>query len=418
MTELHRVEHFFRHEYGRLVAVLSCRVGLQHLEDVEDAAQSALLTALETWPRNGEPENPSAWLFRVAQNHLLGTLRQANHRRHLLERHWNQANDASEPTRTAPLDQEIRDDTLRLLFVCCHPSIPIESQLVLALKTLCGFSIGEIASRLFLTEANAYKRLTRARNQLRKVHSPLAELTESECRKRLGAVQQVLYVLFTEGHLSSHPKQAIRKELCDESIRLTGLLAEHPIGQSPETFALMALLLLHRARVPSRQDPAGGLLLLEEQDRSQWDQQGIQQGLAWLGRSAQGTTISRYHAEAAIAAEHCLAPTFTSTRWDRVTHAYRILAQIAPSPVHRLNEAVAIAEWQNPEAGLALLLEEPPPTWLTDSYLWQAVLADLHRRSGNSSESAQHRERALAAAPNAAIRNLLQRRLAPTLTQA
>ena len=411
MTTPKLVEHFFRHEYGRLVAILSHRVGVQHIEAVEDAVQSALMTALEAWTIGGLPDNPSAWVFRVAHNELIGELRQRTSRRRILEQR------ATEDTGTLGngpevfLAGEVRDNLLRMLFVCCDEDIPAESQLVVALKTLCGFSVREIALRLFTSEANVYKRLSRARSRLRTLPSSSWDLSSEQYCSRLPAVTKTLYLLFTEGYLSSNTTMAIRRELCNEAIRLATLLAEHPVGQTPETFALLALMHLHAARLTARQDGSGGLLLLEEQNRELWDRQEIKVGLEWLAKSAQGDSFSRYHAEAGVAAEHCLAPSFQKTRWDRVAECYAILERITPSEMHKLNRAVAVAEWKGPAAGLALLEGFEPPTWLAGSYLWAAALADLHRRCGNTRTAERYRDVAFKSAPTPAVKELLQRRL-------
>jgi RNA polymerase sigma-70 factor (ECF subfamily) len=405
------VEHFFRHEYGRLVAMLSRRVGVQYVEAVEDAVQSAVMSALDAWRVAGLPDNPSAWLFRVAHNELMGELRQRTGRWRILEQHANEDLGAPDDGPEIFLPGEVRDDVLRMLFVCCDESIPVESQLVLALKTLCGFGVREIALRLFTSEANVYKRLGRARSRLRDAPPRVEDLSSEQYASRLASVHAILYLLFTEGYLSSHAESAIRRELCDEAIRLAAILADHPVGQTPETYALLALMHLHAARMTARQDGSGGLLLLEEQDRALWDQQEIHVGLEWLARSARGDRFSRYHAEAGIAAEHCLAASFQETRWDRVVACYSLLEQLAPSAIHRLNRAVAVAEWQGPTAGLAVLEGVEPPTWLAGSYLWTAVLADLHRRGGDADTAKRYRDLALASAPSAAVRELLQRRL-------
>jgi RNA polymerase sigma-70 factor (ECF subfamily) len=405
------VEHFFRREYGRLVAALSRRAGVQYIEAVEDAVQCALMSALETWTIGGLPRNPSAWLYRVAHNHLMGDLRQRARRSRILERNAPEVIVAPESALEVFLVGEVRDDLLRMLFVCCDDAIPDESQLVFALKTLCGFDIREIAVRLFTSEANVYKRLGRARSRLRKHPPRPGDLGAEQCASRLPAVHRILYLLFTEGYLSSHAEIAIRWELCDEAIRLAVLLAEHPVGQLPETFALLALMHLHAARMAARQDVSGGLLLLEEQDRQLWDRQQIQVGLEYLAKSAQGERFSRYHAEAGIAAEHCLAPTFQDTRWDKVAQYYSLLERVAPSAIHTLNRAVAVAEWQGPAAGLDVLAGFEPPTWLAGSYLWAAVLADLHRRCGNAQTAMRYRDAALESAPTAAVKALLERRL-------
>ena len=321
------IEHFFRHEYGGLVAILSRRVGVQHIEAVEDAVQSALMKALDAWRIGGLPDNPSAWLFRVARNDLMGELRQRANRDRILEQFVHDGIGTREDSLECLLPGEIQDDLLRMLFVSCDAAIPVESQLVFALKTLCGFDVREIAHRLFTSEANVYKRLGRARNILRNNPPGLDELTNEQHAPRLPAVNKILYLLFTEGYLASQTGNAIRRELCDEAIRLTAILAQHPIGQVPQTFALLALMHLHVARMTSRQDASGGLLLLEEQDRALWDQQSIQVGLEWLAKSAYGDNFSRYHAEAGIAAEHCLASSFEETRWDKIVACYRLLEE-------------------------------------------------------------------------------------------
>ena len=391
--------------------MLSRRVGVGHIEAVEDAVQAALMKALEAWTIGGLPDNPSGWLFRVANNNLIGELRQQTGRRRILEQHATEAINALEDNPECLMASEVQDDLLRMLFVCCDDAIPVESQLVLALKTLCGFSIREIALRLFASESNVYKRLSRARNRLRECPTPFGELSGEQYSSRLTTVNTILYVLFTEGYLSSHAEIAIRRELCDEAIRLAAILAEHPVGRVPKTFALLALMHLHVARMTARQDGSGGLLLLEEQDRSLWDQGRIQVGMEWLGKCAEGDGFSRYHAEAGIAAEHCLAPSFQETRWDRVVECYLLLERIAPSPIHQLNRAVAVAEWQGPTAGLAVLKEVEPPTWLAGSYLCAAVLADLHRRCGNGPTAKHYRDEAINSAPSLPVKELLQRRL-------
>lgn len=407
------VEHFFRHEYGRLVAILSNRVGIGHLEAVEDAVQSALMKALETWTTGGLPDNPTAWLYKVALNQLMGDFRQSTNRRKTLEQLASDLASTQAPDPTYLLPEEVNDDLLRMLFVCCDEAIPVDSQLVLALKTLCGFSVREIALRLFATEANIYKRLARARSRLSEAPPRFDELTQEHFSPRLAAVNRILYVFFTEGYLSSNASVAIRREICDEALRLTSILAEHRIGQTPNTFSLLALMHLHSARLSARQDSTGGLLLLENQDRSLWDQNAIQTGLEWLSKSAQGDEFSRYHAEASIAAEHCLAPSYEDTRWDKIAGSYLLLEKITASPIHTLNRAVAVAQWKGPSEGLCVLDGFTPPSWLTKSYLWPAVNADLHQRCGNTVIAERYRKQALDSAPTLAVKDLLRIRLGP-----
>lgn len=405
-------EHFFRHQYAKLVATLSRRVGVQHLETIEDAVQVSLIKAVDVWTHRGQPDNPSAWLFKVAFNQVLSDIRQKSNRQSLLEQHLEELpNDELESVDSQTLGREIEDDVLRMLFVCCDSSIADESQLVFALKNLCGFSISEIALRLFTTDANVYKRLTRARNGLKKTNALRNDITPEQQQERLSGVLKILYLLFTEGYLSSHSKIALRKELCLEAIRLALLLVEHPIGNSPQTAALLALMYLHVSRMSARQNVTGGLLLLEEQDRALWDQQLIHLGLQWLAKSADGEQFSGYHAEAGIAAEHCLAPSFTDTKWERIIEYYDLLERISPSPVHILNKAIALSQWQGAKAGLELVLSMKAPSWLETSYLWAAVLADLYRQLDNFEEAESYRKVAIEKAPTQAVKALLKRRL-------
>lgn len=390
------------------MATLARVAGLQHFDLVEDAVQTAFTTALEAWTGQGVPDDPASWLYRVAYNRLVDDLRRRAGRLRILERATEDTPDGEPQVAFAG---EVGDDLLRMLFVCCHAAIPLESRLVLALKTLCGFGTAEIALRLFTTEANVHKRLARARERLRAIAPDVETPPLADLRSRLPGVHAVLYLLFNEGYLSATGEESIRRDLCEEAIRLATLLAEHPVGAVPETFALLALMHLHAARLGARLDGEGGLVLLEEQDRSLWDRQRIEVGMRWLERAASGEVFSRFHAEAGIAAEHCLAPSFRETRWKEIADLYATLERIAPSPLHTLNRAVAVAEWRGPGEGLAVLQGLVPPAWLAGSYLWEAVSSDLHRRAGHAERSREHRERALALAPTDAVRDLLRRRL-------
>jgi RNA polymerase sigma-70 factor (ECF subfamily) len=404
-------EHYFRHEYGRLVAVLVRRVGLGHLEEVEDAVQSALVIALTAWLPHDIPNDPGAWLFRVAQNHLFGALRKRRGHHRILSSDAVSGAAPEEDAISSAFASEVQDEFLRMLFVCCDEAIPPESRLVLALKTLCGFSTSEIAFRLFTTEANVYKRLARARERLRQGEVDTETPSFQALRARLPSVHAIIYTLFNEGYLSTHAEHAIRVELCQEAIRLATLLTTHEVGSAPETFALLALMHLHAARLTSRQDATGGLLLLEEQDRGRWDAEHLRQGATWLERAAEGDTVTRFHVEAGIAAEHCFASSFADTNWNAIAQLYALLDRIQPSPIHALNRAVALSQLRGPRAGLESLENVVPPAWLDGHYLWHAVLADLHHRAGNVVPAQLHRDRALSLLPSGTVRELLRRRL-------
>lgn len=412
------VDQYFRHAYGRLTAVLTRKVGARHLDAVEDAVQAAMMTALEEWTIRGRPDDPAAWLYRVAYNRLLGELRRNSDRLRILEDCGGLPATIGEPSMPSFFSGEVQDDLLRMIFLCCDESIARDSRLVLALKTICGFSAAEIAHRLFTSEANVRKRLERARDRLRVSPPDLSTPPLESLIPRLPSVLATLYLLFNEGYLSLQADRGIRRELCDEAIRLAGLLADHPVGAVPETYALLAVMHFHASRLASRQDASGGLLLLEEQDRSLWDHGLIGLGSRWLARSAKGNTFSRYHAEAGIAAAHCLAPSIKATPWMEIADLYAILERISPSPLHTLNRAVALAEGNGPEAGLDLLKGIEPPSWLEASYLWDAVLSDLNRRAGKPGLAETQRVRAIAAAPTPAVRDALKRRLGGGTTPA
>ena len=409
-------EHYFRHEFGRLVSVLSRRFGMHRVELCEDAVQTALLRAVQTWPLRGPPDDKAAWLYRVAFNEVLGALR----RERRIDAPVDDAEQVAIEARTEDavyLEHEVKDDQLRMLFVCADPAIPRESQIVFALKILCGFSAEEIALRLFQTPDAIYKRLQRARAALRERIRGLEAPGIEELANRLPSVLEILYLLFTEGYSSAQPDTMIRHELCEEAIRLGRLLDEHQVGAAPATAALLALMYLDAARFDSRVDGAGGLLLLEEQDRSRWDRELIQIGISCLHRAARGEAFTRYHAEAAIAAEHCLAPTYRETRWDEISRLYQMLDGVAPSPINTLNRAIAIAEWQGPDAGLALLEALNPPAWLLGYYLWDATLGELYRRQGDRERAMEYLMRALGAAPTHAEKALIQRRMEACATR-
>lgn len=405
------VDHVFRHEYGLLVASLIRRVGVHHINAVEDAVQYAMMQALDSWYRGNIPDTPSAWLYQVAYRQLLSEFRISQRRKELLAEQVVFANNLFVDQSEIPHPDDMDDSMLRMLYIACNDAIPVESQLVFTLKSLCGFSVKETALRLFITKANVYKRFSRAKKYLQEQTIELDDLTDSDMANRLPMVHRVLYLVFTEGHLSSHTDVAIRKDLCEEAIRLTLLISQSTVGNVPETYALLALLYFHLSRMNARQDDSGALLLLEQQDRSQWKKQYIAIGMGYMERSAQGEVLSRYHVEASIVAEHCLAPSFKKTRWDKIVASYELLERIAPSVLHRLNQAIAMAEWQGPNAGLVALKSIDTPIWLNSSYHWSAVLADLQYRCGKTTLAQKNTEQALQKAPTEDIKKMLRNRL-------
>lgn len=418
MSEVAVIEHLFRHEYGRLVALLVKRSSFDNLDVIEDSVQWAMAQAVDIWRKAGTPPSPAAWLYKVAYRHLISELRTSHHRGTLLAFHGQDISagpDITEPSLDVHFSTEISDLTLQMLFVTCHCDIPEASQMVFTLKSLCGFSIREIALRLFMTEANVYKRFARAKNSLKNQTLEISHLKEEALHSRMASVHRVLYLLFTEGYLSSHTHNAIRYDLCEEAIRLTELLAATQTGNQPQSWALLALMYFHFGRLTARQNTAGALLLLDQQDRSLWDQQKIKLAMNCLEKSASGDEISRYHVEAGIAAQHCLAPSFAETDWKNIACSYQLLYKIAPSPLHLLNRAIAIGEWKGAEAGLSALNHEKIPDWLHHSYHWFGVKADFYYRCHQAKRGAEYAKLAIDAAPTEPIKQLLRQRFSELL---
>ncbi|MFO0845531.1 MAG: sigma-70 family RNA polymerase sigma factor [Gemmataceae bacterium] len=399
------VEHFFRHESARLVASLTRLFGVRHLGLVEDVVQASLLRALTSWSLRGVPNEPAAWLRRVAHRLAIDALRR--------DTRWSPlgGRDVERPGQV-PSWEDVGDDQLRMIFVCCDDAVPAESQVALALKTLCGFGTEEIARALLTSEANVARRITRAKEKLREVGLDPGALTAGMIQDRLDAVLSVVYLLFNEGYGSTRADQLVREELCEEAVRLALVLAEHPLTEGPRTAAFVALLLFHASRLAGRVDDRGMLLLLEEQDRAAWDQGLIAEAFRWFARSAGGDRPSRYHAEAWIAAEHCRARRFADTDWGRIVQAYDLLFALAPSPVHELNRAIAVAGRDGAEAGWAALQAIRAERLADQYHLWSATAGELARRRGAWVEAREFLEQAAGLARTDAERRLLRRRLA------
>lgn len=390
------VENFFRHETGRLHGALIRLLGVHNLTLAEDVAQEALMKALHSWSMGGVPANPSAWITRVAMNLAKDALRHqrmsANKETAIIT-HVEQT--MATPAVALEGVQEFRDDALRLLFVCCHPSQTADAQVVLALKVLCGFSTGEIARAFLTSEAAIEKQLTRTKQRIRDAKIGFVIPEGAELSERLDGVRATLYLLFNEGYKASAGDRLLREDLCREAIRLTSLLTIHPAGRSPRTQALLALMLLTAARFPSRLDEHGDLLRLDDQDRSKWDQTLIGSGLVQLVQAAQGGEVSEYHLQAGIAAIHCTAADYASTDWARILSHYDELHRIKPSPIVALNRAVAVAHLHGPQAGLKAVDEIPQRERLESHYLLHAVVGELYWRLKDDRAAATSFRRAL-----------------------
>jgi len=417
------LEHFFRHEAGKMVATLTGIFGLEHLSLAEDVVQEALVRALQTWPFYGVPENPAAWIMRTSRNLAVDVVRREKVFRDKeaeIVRFLEVEATPASPFHSGGVaatdaavfsEQAITDDTLRMMFVCCHPFISREDQVALALKSLCGFSVTEIARAFLTTDAAIAKRLTRAKQRIREAQIPFEIPADTELGQRLDGVMQSLYLLFNEGYKASSGEKLVREELCQEAIRLAGLLTQHAAGNQPRTHALLALMLLNCARTPARVDGEGNLLLLREQDRIRWHQPMIARGMFHLAQSAAGDEITPFHLQARIAACHCAAKDYASTDWPQILSLYDRLVEFDDSPVVALNRAVALAEVQGPQAGIEAVNAIQNLQSLESYYLLHAVLGEFESRLNHAQAAAGHFRKSLRLAEIKSEQAFLAKRL-------
>jgi RNA polymerase sigma factor (sigma-70 family) len=409
------VDHLFRREAGRLVAILARRFGAERLHLAEDVVQDALVKAMQTWPFTGVPRNPTGWILRVACNRALDSLRHdrlGRDRQHefaaLVEDFLATAAGDASPR----FEDEIRDSQLRMMFVCCHPGLPVEAQVSLTLKMLCGFGEREIAAAFLTSETAIAKRLVRARQFLREQRVAVELPPAAELGRRLDAVLQALYLVFNEGYKASYGDSLLRRDLCVDAVRLGELLLAHPLGDRPETHALLALMLFNAARLPARVGADGASLRLSEQERSLWDRDMIMRGVRHLEASGAGSVVSAFHLEAGIAACHALAQSDSATDWKRILELYDSLLEINPSPVVALNRSVAVARVHGPAEGLRSLASMKNRASLDNYYLLHAVEGQLWLDSGEPGKAVPCIQRAHELAQVDAERVSLARRLA------
>lgn len=398
------IENIYRTESRRILATL-IRL-LNDFDLAEDALQDAFRIAAEKWPEAGIPNNPRAWLVSTGRFKAIDKLR----RRRRFRDNMAEMVDAAEETADFSLsDDEIEDDRLRLIFTCCHPALTLEARLALTLREVCGLTTEAIAHAFLTKPTTLAQRIVRAKNKIRDARIPYKVPSPKELPERLDGVLQVIYLVFNEGYSASTGEELTRPDLSEEAIRLGRLLVE--LLPEAEAMGLLALMLLHESRRATRTTPNGEIVLLEDQDRSQWDQAQIAEGVALVRQALAAEHFGMYTLQAAVAATHATVATFADTNWAQIVELYEVMLQAAPSPVIELNRAIAVAMRDGPRAGLQLIDSILDRGELTTYHLAYAVQADLHRQLGQLDEASAAYQKALDLVQQEPERRFLERRL-------
>jgi RNA polymerase sigma-70 factor (ECF subfamily) len=380
------LEHLFRRQAGRTVSCLAGLLGFEHLQLAEDAVQEAMLRAMQTWPFQGIPEKPEAWLFRVAHNHAISVLRRSTRFESKTGELIAALEARTQSFENVDIEQSLRDDELRMIFMCCHPELAPDARAALSLKLVSGFSVDEIA-RIFMVEENTIaQRLVRAKRLIRERRLPLLMPHNAELPDRLNSVLEVIYLMFSGGYATHTGEDLIRRDVCLEALRLGRLVADSSMA-APRVDALVALMALQAARLPARTDSAGDLVLLEEQDHSLWDDELITLGYYYFNRSIAGEKISEWHVQAAIAATYAKAKSSEAIDWPAILGHYDQLLEMTASPVVALNRAVVMVKVHGAEAALAALAPLEGHAAMRGYHLLPAVRGRVLAELGRSAEA-------------------------------
>jgi len=400
-------DDIFRRHYRKIVSALLRQFGPAKLDSIESATQEAFIKAIQLWPLKGRPEKPLHWLIRVAYNMVLDELNHSGRNIPVSEKEIGTS--SIEPN--SFFSDEVSDNELRMFFLCCHPALSIESQVAFLLKTACGFSVSEIARAFLASEETIAQRIVRAKQKLREEKIEFDLPPASELSQRLEAVSLSLYLLFNEGYSSSEGDDLVREELCDEAIFLTKELIRHSVGQDSKIYALMALMLFHRARINTRTDAFGNILLLKHQDRKLWDQRFVQEGAKYLNLSVQQNSLSKFHLEAGIAACHVFAVTWEETDWAQILNYYELLERLSPSPVVTLNRIAVVLLKDGPKSAVHELEKVEKYLDGLKYYMYPAIVGEIHGQLGSKQKSEHYFSQALKLARTKSERSFLSKRL-------
>ena len=403
MTERELIPHLFRTEFSRITAVLCKAFGLEQMEAAEDITSETFAAALEVWPYKGIPENPTAWLYAVAKNKTRNYLKRRTTFANKVARELQYTLSSNKEEINLDLSaRNITDSQLQMLFAVCHPSLPAEAQIGLALRILCGFGIDEIANAFLTSKETINKRLYRAKKKLRSEQIRMEAPSEEELDNRLRTVLTTLYLLFNEGYYSESNDQVLRKDLCLEAMRLTYLLAENELTAQPPVHALLALMCFHSSRFEARKDDNGEIILYNDQDTSLWNQALIAKGARYLRQASKGDNISKYHLEAGIAWWHTVKDD-TKEKWNNILRLYNQLLVTEYSPVAALNRTYALSKVHGPNAAIA----EAEKLNLTENHYYHALLGELYKNI-NPGKAKQYLQKALSLAKTNADRQIIQ----------
>jgi len=404
-----KLDHLFRHEYGKVVSALTNKYSTKLIDHIEDAVQEALLKAALLWAYKDIPDNPSGWLYRVANNYLIDQLRRSSKSNELIESdkfifNQNEIDDES-------ITSGIKDDILKMIFAIAHPALSSTEQIMLCLKLINGFSLKEISNALIKKEETVKKAITRAKAKFRRDIGKIEVPPRTELKNRLDVAIRVLYLMFNEGYKATEGEQLIKQDLCMESIRLAEIINEHEYCKAPELSALLALMYYNSARFSARINDEGELVTLENQNRNLWNKEYIIKGTKYITEASYGAYISKYHIEAGIASEYTSAPSFAETNWELILTLYDMLLKVETNPFAALNRIVVLEKVKGTKVALAELENIEHIDQMQKNHLFYSIKADLKTNIGEMKESEELLKKAISFTSNSMEKKFLESKL-------